>query len=147
MTQGPIRRASTRVAVMSNFWRSSADIPHFPQAQCKFAKKPLWDFQVHDKERSAARSRRHSRAIKICKTCDHKSECLLWGVTHEMHGVWGGKVLVPFGRRYLRCDDCDLPMIKSRYQKPPRGFRNRHTDTQCVECFTRSDKRSERKLA
>lgn len=29
-------------------------------------------------------------AKKICQGCDHKIDCLNWGLKHEAYGVWGG---------------------------------------------------------
>lgn len=124
---------SRRVGV-SSFWDEISGFPDFPNASCSGNKKPLWDFQTSDNEKYVARSRRHNKAIRICKTCVHQRECFMWGVKHGMQGVWGGQVLVPRGRSYFRCKYCSKPMIKSRYQKPPCGFRNCHSIDVCVGC-------------
>ena len=42
----------------------------------------------------------YKEAKKICKTCVHQSDCSLWGLENEVHGMWGG--LTPRERMYLR---------------------------------------------
>lgn len=124
----------SRAATVSNFWNELADFPDFPQALCKNYQKPLWDFQLNEQEKHISRARRHNKAMKVCRQCVHQNDCYNWGYAHEMHGIWGGKVLIPLGRSYLRCASCNYPMVQSRYQKPPWGFRNRMTDTECTGC-------------
>ncbi|QGF20297.1 WhiB family transcription factor [Gordonia phage Sixama] len=123
-------------AMSSNIWRLVDNFPDFPQSLCKGYPKPLWDFQLNEQERLIARGRRHDKAIRICKQCVHAEACFTWGIRNEMHGVWGGQVLIPGGRAYLRCRSCGKAMIKSRYQKPPRGFRNRYSNDICTRCAT-----------
>ncbi|QEM41587.1 WhiB family transcription factor [Gordonia phage Forza] len=123
-----------RSAAMSNFWREVDYFPDFPRALCKGSTKPLWDFQLNDQEKLIARGRRHDKAIRICGKCVHADACFSWGYKNGMHGVWGGQVLTPNGRTYLRCTNCGKAMIKSRFQKPPRGFRNRHSNSVCTRC-------------
>ena len=118
----------------SMIWKDVDDFPNFPMALCRASKHPLWDFQINDSERYLPRSRRHNKAIRICKKCIHAEACFLWGTENEMQGVWGGKVLIPNGRSYFRCEVCGYAMIKSRFQKPPRGFRNRYSNTLCTIC-------------
>ena len=121
-------------AIQSVIWGDLENFPDFPKALCRASKRPLWDFQINDSERYLPRSRRHNKAIRICKKCVHADDCLLWGTKHEMQGVWGGKVLIPNGRSYFRCEKCGYAMVKSKFQKPPRGFRTRHSNTLCVVC-------------
>ena len=43
----------------------------------------------------------HIRLVKtICGRCPHQSECVEWGITKEVHGIWGG--LAPTERRRIR---------------------------------------------
>lgn len=129
---------------ISALWGGISEIPDFPNAKCKGNLKALWDFQLNDREKLVARGRRHNKAIKLCRSCDHKDLCHSWAVDNQMQGVWGGVVLVPDGRTYLRCEPCGKPMIKSRYQKPPWGFRNRHDDKMCTMCHAYRQKKAER---
>lgn len=138
---GKLSNTNTPVSAL---WLMAESIPNFTNAMCKGHSKPLWDYQLNDDEKLVARGRRHNKAIKLCRLCDHQDECYLWAVNNKMQGVWGGRVLVPDGRVYLRCQHCVRPMIRSRYQKPPRGFRNRRTDTVCVSCHTYLAKKNER---
>jgi WhiB family transcriptional regulator, redox-sensing transcriptional regulator len=40
------------------------------------------------------------KAIEMCKTCEHLSDCAEWGINRERWGVWGG--LTPRERRNIR---------------------------------------------
>ena len=45
--------------------------------------------------------RTHIRLIRsICGKCPHQAECAEWGITREVHGMWGG--LSPSERRRIR---------------------------------------------
>jgi WhiB family redox-sensing transcriptional regulator len=30
------------------------------------------------------------KAIEICKSCPHLTECAEWGINNERYGIWGG---------------------------------------------------------
>lgn len=129
-----VRKKRAVRAILSRIWTVGAASPVLPDAKCKGNTKPLWDFQVSDAEKPLVRSRRHNKAIAICGLCPERDRCLAWGIANEMSGVWGGVVLVPNGRSYLRCDTCGYAMIRSRYQLPPRGFRNMDNNNRCMIC-------------
>lgn len=70
---------------MNQIWRS--------KAACKTQTKLF--FPALEKKTVSYRD-----AIKICTTCEVKSECLNYAVQYEMmHGVWGGTT--PNQRRVL----------------------------------------------
>lgn len=39
-------------------------------------------------------------AKKVCSTCEYKTDCALWGIANETHGVWGG--LTPKERNRMK---------------------------------------------
>jgi hypothetical protein len=39
-------------------------------------------------------------ARKVCNLCEHRDECAEWGITYEIHGMWGG--LTPVQREKIR---------------------------------------------
>jgi len=43
-----------------------------------------------------------SIAINICKRCPHQTECAEWGISNEIHGVWGG--MLPSERALIRSE-------------------------------------------
>lgn len=42
----------------------------------------------------------YTEARRLCNACQHINECAEWGITYEMHGVWGG--LSPKEREQIR---------------------------------------------
>lgn len=30
------------------------------------------------------------KAVSICRSCIHQTECAEWGIRNEKHGIWGG---------------------------------------------------------
>ena len=41
-----------------------------------------------------------TKAISLCKACDHQFDCAEWGINRERWGVWGG--LTPRERQNIR---------------------------------------------
>jgi WhiB family redox-sensing transcriptional regulator len=66
-------------------------VPNFPNAKC-FGMLDLFYPQPGDDSRVPKR---------ICSSCEHKQECLMWAIDNEEeHGIWGG--MSPRERRRIR---------------------------------------------
>ena len=50
-------------------------------------------------------------ALKICRRCPIKEDCLEWALTHEERGIWGGlteeqRIAITRKRHRVKCPDC-----------------------------------------
>jgi hypothetical protein len=53
-----------------------------------------------DPESNGTRDSRYRDAKKGCSTCEYKTDCAIWGLANETHGVWGG--LTPKERNLIK---------------------------------------------
>lgn len=53
-----------------------------------------------DPESNGTRDAMYRDAKKVCSTCQYKTDCALWGLANETHGVWGG--LTPKERKLIK---------------------------------------------
>lgn len=65
-----------------------------PNGACTGYDVSLW-FPYFDKETATGPiikqvQQNSARAKRICNTCSKKTECLAYGLQHELWGIWGG---------------------------------------------------------
>ena len=58
------------------------------------------DFWFPEKDAGSYNTVEMVTAKSICRTCPHRTECAEWGITKELHGIWGG--LTPKDRIAIR---------------------------------------------
>lgn len=57
---------------------------NFPNAACRDHDPNLWFTP-------SRRSPNNDRAIAICNTCPHQTDCLAYSLEYAHDGIWGGK--------------------------------------------------------
>jgi len=53
-----------------------------------------------DPESNGTNDSMYGDAKKVCSTCEYKTDCAIWGLKNETHGVWGG--LTPNERKLIK---------------------------------------------
>lgn len=73
----------------------------FENAPCSEVGVSIFFMQDKDDPQSNGTTDQLYREAKsVCNRCQYKTDCAMWGIQNETHGVWGG--LTPKERKALR---------------------------------------------
>lgn len=63
----------------------------FDEALCKEVGVELFfSKDVDDLEKIGFPADHYRQAKRVCNSCKHQTDCALWGIENETHGMWGG---------------------------------------------------------